>query len=298
MTDKELRDAAWVELTKTTDTYPKWKSRGFPPATGWGRAKSFLDQIGLAAPSPPPPSSIEPAPIAGQGYRKVFEDDFNTLDTNVWSKNIWYLPEAPAANIYVQDSILNLVTKRAENWIAAHVTTSKAAGNTRSFRRGYFEARLKYSPDVGAWPAFWLFNTNWRTNASCPPYVSELDIFEAFPLAANSRQHSGTLHRNTAHPGPCSDVPDTMNPNSWTADTGVNQTADFHVYAALWTTSEVIWYLDGRELKRCPTFDTTDQDMFLILNIDAQRGDFGVPAPPAGVNELRTQVDWVRVWQK
>jgi len=55
MTDAELRDAAWVELTKTTDSYPKWKLRGFPPATGWGRAKSFLDQIGLAPPPPPPP---------------------------------------------------------------------------------------------------------------------------------------------------------------------------------------------------------------------------------------------------
>ncbi|MBA2706603.1 MAG: heparin lyase I family protein [Gemmatimonadaceae bacterium] len=50
MTPAELRDAAWVELTKTTDSYPKWKARGFPPATGWGKAKSFLDQIGAASP--------------------------------------------------------------------------------------------------------------------------------------------------------------------------------------------------------------------------------------------------------
>ena len=46
MTDAELAAAAWKELTKTTDSYPKWKQRGFPPNTGWGRSKAYLDQIG------------------------------------------------------------------------------------------------------------------------------------------------------------------------------------------------------------------------------------------------------------
>lgn len=46
MTDSELRDAAWKELTLTTDSYPKWKSKGYPSATHWGKAKALLDQIG------------------------------------------------------------------------------------------------------------------------------------------------------------------------------------------------------------------------------------------------------------
>lgn len=46
MTDAELRDAAWKELTLTTDSYPKWKSKGYPANTHWGKAKALLDQIG------------------------------------------------------------------------------------------------------------------------------------------------------------------------------------------------------------------------------------------------------------
>jgi len=82
MTDKELKDAAWVQLTKTADLYPKWKARGFPPATGWGRAKSFLDQIGLAAPPPPPPSPPPPPPT-GTLISKLCD-----TKNNRWSQNL------------------------------------------------------------------------------------------------------------------------------------------------------------------------------------------------------------------
>lgn len=54
MTDRELAAAAWLELTKTTDSYPTWKRKGFPPRSHWGKAKAFLDQIGAAPPPPPP----------------------------------------------------------------------------------------------------------------------------------------------------------------------------------------------------------------------------------------------------
>lgn len=55
MTDRQLADAAWAELTKTTDSYPAWVRKGSPPTSHWAHAKAFLDQIGGAPPPPPPP---------------------------------------------------------------------------------------------------------------------------------------------------------------------------------------------------------------------------------------------------
>jgi hypothetical protein len=51
VTDAELRDAAWSELTKTTITYTKWKNQGFTVGH-WANAKTYLDQIGQTTPPP------------------------------------------------------------------------------------------------------------------------------------------------------------------------------------------------------------------------------------------------------
>lgn len=82
MTDAELAQAAWLELTKTTDSYPKWKSRGFPSGTHWSNAKGLIDQIGAPPPPPPPPSVVL--------WRATFEvGDFSE----------WYSPETgPSGN--------------------------------------------------------------------------------------------------------------------------------------------------------------------------------------------------------
>lgn len=50
MTDKELWQAAWKELELTTDSYPRWKSKGFPSASHWAKAKALGDQIGTVEP--------------------------------------------------------------------------------------------------------------------------------------------------------------------------------------------------------------------------------------------------------
>ena len=56
MTDKELWQAAWKELTLTTDSYPTWKKKGFPATSHWAKAKALGDQIGLVPPAGHPAS--------------------------------------------------------------------------------------------------------------------------------------------------------------------------------------------------------------------------------------------------
>lgn len=53
MTDKGLWDAAWKEITLTTDSYPTWKKKGFPASSHFAKAKALGDQIGVAPGLPP-----------------------------------------------------------------------------------------------------------------------------------------------------------------------------------------------------------------------------------------------------
>jgi hypothetical protein len=59
-TDRELADAAWHEITLTTDSYPTWVKKGKPATSHFAKAKALLDQIDVAAPPPPPPPPGSP----------------------------------------------------------------------------------------------------------------------------------------------------------------------------------------------------------------------------------------------
>jgi Glycosyl hydrolases family 16 len=254
---------------------------------------------------PPPPETppTEPAPIAGQGYHEAFRDDFNTLGSTVWGKGIWYAPTVPADSIFVQDGALNLVSRRSQGYPDITVTT-EAGLNPLTFTRGYFEARMKWTKGKGAWPAFWLSSFRHATNPDWPsisPYCqdnglaaalcwnSELDVFEGQGLEPNV--FYGTLHRNT---NGLYGTLDSTNDPAWKT-VGTDLTNGFHTYGALWTATEVRWYLDGVEVLRAPAFDSTDQPMFLLLDMWIGWADVPDSSTPG---ELKTQVDYVSVWQK
>jgi beta-glucanase (GH16 family) len=247
-------------------------------------------------PSQPPPRG-EPTPIAGQGYRKVFEDDFKTFKKNVWRRGLWYEKKAPASDIYARNGILHIVTRRANGYPDRNVSTHLGANDsrTRSFRQGYFEARIKIPAGTGHHAAWWMMSDNWMSHRTCGSLVSEFDIFES--MGGQTRAHSGALHRNTKHPGPCGAIPDQINTNGWTNDVGFDQSLGFHTYSGLWTQTEVTWYIDGRALGTWAVWDSTDQPMSLILS-SCVNGGWGPAVDASTPDNLDVRVDWVRVWQK
>ena len=236
----------------------------------------------------------EPAAIAGQGYHDEFTrvthrviGDAHVVDGK-WHDHIWYDLYPPAGAIFGRNGILHLVSKRSDGFPNITLSTYHPDAAPRTtFRYGYFAARMKWDPTNGAWPGFWLLSSNWAAKGTCPPYPSELDIFEG--QGAQPTTFYGTLHRSTN--SEC--VKDQTNSNA--QQQVPNVTTGFHTYAALWTDTEVIWYLDDQEVLRAPVFDSTNQNMFLML--DSWVGGW-TTKPDSGVSELDTQVDWVRVWQK
>ena len=102
----------------------------------------------------------------------------------------------------------------------------------------------------------------------------------------------GTIHRNSCN---CYGVQNTQNGNNY-HNVGVDLTAAFHTYGMLWTASTISWYLDGALVGSAPTYDSTNQPMFILLQMWIGGWTSGTnSSTPA---ELKTEVDWVRAWQK
>lgn len=244
----------------------------------------------------PPPDPSQPAPIAGQGYNVVFQDDFATFNRQVWTDHIWFHGAPPFGSnaITASNGVLTIMAKRSENYARREITTL----GTKSFKQGYFEARLRWTKGQGSWPGFWMLskthaqNPKWPQRACPGPecLAAELDMFEGQGREPNV--FYGTLHRNSCN---CYGVTNSQSPNNYQPQ-AIDLTTQFHTYAALWTPTTVTWYLDGRMLMTNPVYDSFNQEMFLILQMwdGGWTGGTNSTTP----NELKTEVDWVKVWQK
>ena len=245
-----------------------------------------------------------PAPIAGQGYKVSFQDEFTSFDQNTWARRQWWEPNSPSGSIYVDPSgsgTLQVVSKRADGY--PNVTASSephGSGTGRSFQYGYLEARMRWTGAKGSGPAFWLFSTTHATNPKWPQPAcpgpeclsGEIDVFEGYGHKPNV--FTGTIHRNSCG---CYSTPDRINSNNWQPQS-FDLSRDWHTYAALWTQTTVSWYLDDRLIMSAPAFDSLNQRMHLLFYNWRTPWESGNDPDPTTPNELRTEVDWVRVWQK
>jgi beta-glucanase (GH16 family) len=184
--------------------------------------------------------------------------------------------------------------------------------NPKSFRYHYFEARMRHETVHGNGPAWWLFSTRHATNPSWPNVnptcqqlgepsshciSGEIDVLDGFGRIdtatgpARDFFNSG-IHRNSSNGY---GVPNEM--RLVQHRTSLNM-ADWHVYAAKWTTSQASFYIDGQLQGTVNTFDSIDQPMHLILsNWNTSSEGENMPNPSTEP-ELDTFVDWVRVWQQ
>jgi hypothetical protein len=259
--------------------------------------------------SPPPPDpepsacqpTAEPGPVAGQGYLLRFSDCFETLSRSVWCSNQWWEPKPPLGTQYVENGVLNLVRRRSDGYPNVTVSSEPCGqANPKSFRQGYFEARLRWTGVRGSGPAFWLFSTAHATNPNwpqpaCPQPTclsAEIDVFEGY--GNHLDVFTGTIHRNSCN---CYGEPSRMNSNNWQPQPGMNLSG-WHVYGARWTSTSVTWYLDGRLIMSAPVYDSTDQPMHLLFYNWRTPWEAGNGTSVTTPAELRTEVDWVRVWQR
>ncbi len=242
--------------------------------------------------------AAEPGPIAGQGYHQVFGDEFDTFDTGTWDKDLWW-KSSPLNAVAAENGILHLRSRRSQGYPDVGIVTldpNDQAPN-RSFLLGYFETRMRWTVTPGAWPAFWMGTIAHALGPPpCPYDNAELDIFEG--QGDEPTTFYGTVHKNTN--SPCG-IADQTN-QGWRQVPSMSNA--FHVYSALWTSSQICWYFDNVQTHCAPTYAAsgqntgTNQAMWLALEMQANGWDATNQTGPHSPDVLDAEIDWMHVWQK
>lgn len=236
------------------------------------------------------------APPQAAGYNLVFSDEFDALNISptgtgsyTWYPGIWWESKTPLPSLIADSNSAVTLTWSATGGMndTSISTLSRDGTSGRTFRYGYFEARMKWDVATGAWPAFWMVPKQAAQGATD---TGELDAFEG--QGSQPSAYFGTLHEwnGTTEVWHSS-------PNSASLPAS-NDFSQWHTYGMLWVPGQVTWYYDNVALFSSPTTAIFDaQDFFLVLGM--AEGANWTHGDMAGVtvSDLNLSVDWVRVWQ-
>lgn len=243
-------------------------------------------------------------PKEAQDYALVFSEDFKTLDlgsaqapispqAHRWYEGVWFSHEhAPLDRFTVANSELSMTWKRGQREPDSSISTFSASGRGyRAWRYGYFEARMKWKPVKGAWPAFWLISVP-RGSGKPPEESGEIDIFEG--QGDEPQTFFGTIHRWSDSRSLASSAD--RNKFSLPPNTDF---ADYHTYGLLWVPGRVTWFFDGIPLHSERTYALFDREEFFIA-LGMQEGTDWETGDLSGVSarSLTLVVNWVRIWQR
>lgn len=156
---------------------------------------------------------------------------------------------------------------RGYRYVSGLISTQPSFSQTY----GYFEMRAKLPAGKGLWPAFWLL----PEDLSWPP---EVDIMES---VGDPSKYYVTYHSAAARD---SGTETPIAPNA------------FHVFAVSWDRENVVWYLDGREVKRLPTPADMHKPMFMIANL-ALGGDWAGYPDATTPFPATYEIDYIRAYR-
>ena len=155
--------------------------------------------------------------------------------------------------------------------------TSGLITTSQSFSQeyGYFDIRAQAPSGQGLWPCIWLL----PTDQTWPP---EIDILESIGDATEAHE---TAHTNDGGFNSASGSVSHLFPT----DDG------FHNYGLSWTATEVVWYLDGQEVKRVATPSDYHKPMYLLINLVVGGNWAGDPDPATPVH-TSFNIDYVHIY--
>lgn len=242
-------------------------------------------------------------------YKLRFADEFDGKDYSLPNAGVWHnctresptwkrftaqTAEGQQKTAFIRDG--KLVTRCIKNTIAEEGDVEMISGAIESSDKMYFtygrvEGRLRTTPHVGNFPAFWLMP---QDNSAGWPNAGEIDIWEQIDTE-NKTYH--TVHTHCTY-----DLHLAL-PNSGSTHTNA---ADYHVITLDWTPTLLTWYVDGTKAfsyaktKQSYLLEKGqwpyDKPFYLILNQSVGNGSW---AKNCDVNfEYETLFDYVRLYQK
>ena len=243
-------------------------------------------------------SEVEEDLISPDGYQLLIRDEFDSFDSNHWSKGlkndvdeqirmIWnqhtggenllndnYAGYIKDENTYVENGYLFLQNRKetvqgtdpvgtfeyTTGWINS-LHKINFNGTQKSI---YIEVKAKFPTGDKVWPAIWLIDDS--ENRTWPP---EIDIWEYFGKFFNTNRNDemymryiyGTWNNKEDHSYFIEDFQSIYNASS-----------QWHIYGFNWTDSTMKWYIDqdlvhtktnGLDI---PSADWPDKPMCLVIN--------------------------------
>lgn len=240
----------------------------------------------------------------GEEWRLVFYDDFDraslgdiwrtchwwqtdggcTIATN--DELQWYRPEA----VSLRDNTLVLTAEALEQrttdgrtlpyrsgMVSTGPRASRAEISSFAFTYGFVEARVRMPAGAGLWPAIWMLSADKQS-------VPEIDIMEWY--GSQPTRVTMNVHQRV----------DGVKRQNRVVQYTTDMSGGWYVFGMRWTSSAVVFYMDGDEVGRVddPTL-VPSSPMYLLMNLAVGGGQAGTPDPAAFPATFA--VDYVRVWQ-
>ncbi len=255
----------------------------------------------------------------------VWSDEFDagSLDTSVWTKEIWssgkvnnevqaYVDSADnckvgdeieddSGNVSTDGQTLKIIatSSNGSTWNSTRIITSGAV----SAKYGYIEARLKMPiaydasgnviDNTGVWPAFWMMPEDSEYGEW--PRSGEIDIMEYSPGTTGQKTYA-TLHHSASASDAGTDTYPSLggvtfdNPYEW------------HTYGMMWTSGTLEAFYDGESLGAVYANPGNnwakypfDKNFYVILNL-AMGGNLG-GSINSDMRKAVYEIDYVRIYQ-
>ncbi len=231
----------------------------------------------------------------------LWSDEFDnpgSPDTSKWGYNIgrgdngWGNGESQyytsrSDNVKVEGGFLKITAKR-ENYEGTEFTSARLLTQGKfDFTYGRLEVRAKLPTGGGTWPAIWMLGSSVGTLGW--PASGEIDVMEH--VGNNQGKVQSAVHTPSSF----------GNTQNYGSQNVANVSTAFHVYGLEWTTTELIFSVDGIEHYRYKPATRNsatwpfDAKQFIILNV-AMGGGLGGAIDP-NFTQSTMEVDYVRVYQ-
>jgi hypothetical protein len=168
------------------------------------------------------------------------------------------------------------------------LASTDVGGSGFAAQYGYFEARILGAPGAGAWPAFWMLNTESAARPS--DTAGEVDAVELY-----GHNTLGSCHTIHSWGSPEASVPhDDGDPNCSDENGFADWAMAWHTYGVRISPDGATFSIDGREVSTPRGLTHSSEPFFFLVDL-ALGGGWPVDlSSTAGVTDM--YVDWVHVY--
>lgn len=213
-------------------------------------------------------------------FKPAFADDFHdlsvsarTLDGRRWIAHTpWngdfgdaaFTDPGPGFPFTLKDGSLAITASRQSGrWRSGLLAAADASGRGWGVQYGYFEARMRFPPGPGTWPAFWLASLK---PANDPAPGVEIDVVEYYGHALETYSSSLHVWRKGA------DKDRSQHAVHRTPVASGSLVEGFHDYGVRVAPDEITYYFDRAQVWRQPTPAELKTPLFPLVDLGLGSG--------------------------